>query len=166
MFKNNFSSKWMPLAICAALTVSFVGCSSDGDSETPETSAPAPVITDAPTTDVPSEELFASYKGVTADSIKIAVMLLDRKVLKETAGVDLNWGDNEGQYQEAIDAINENGGVFGRAIDPIYIYVNPLSPTGYDEACVRVLEVEEVFAVPRLQRYVMQALVTHRFLDT
>jgi len=147
VFKHNFSSKWMPLAICAALTVSFVGCSSDGDSETPETSAPAPVSTDAPTTDVPSEELFASYKGVTADSIKIAVMLLDRKLLKETAGVDLNWGDNEGQYQEAIDAINENGGVFGRMIDPIYIYVNPLSPTGYDEACVRVLEVEEVFAV-------------------
>ena len=49
-----------------------------------------------------------SYRGVTADAIKIGVLLLDLVKLKETAGVELKWGDNQAQYQEAIDTIQEN----------------------------------------------------------
>ena len=67
--------------------------------------------------------------------------------LKETAGVELLWGDNEGQYREAIATVNDNGGVLGRMIDPVFVYVDPLSETGYQEACVQLTQDEEVFAV-------------------
>jgi ABC-type branched-subunit amino acid transport system substrate-binding protein len=110
---------------------------------TPETTSPEPT---APATEAPAE-LTASYRGVTPDSIKIGVLLLDAQKLLENAGVELNWGDNEGQYQSAIDAINEAGGVLGRKIDPVYVFVDPLSETGYQEACVQLTEDEEVFAV-------------------
>ena len=56
------------------------------------------------------------------------------------------WGNVEGQYDEAIATINDNGGVLGRQIDPVYVYVDPLSETGYQEACVQLTEDEKVFA--------------------
>lgn len=109
------------------------------------TDEPAPDPTDAPT-DGP-EELTASYRGVTPDSIKVGFLLLDLVKLKENAGIELLWGDNEGQYREAIDFVNANGGVNGRMIDPVFVYVDPLSETGYQEACVQLTGDEEVFAV-------------------
>jgi ABC-type branched-subunit amino acid transport system substrate-binding protein len=91
-------------------------------------------------------ELTASYRGVTEDSIKIGVLLIDKDLLFETVGVLLNWGDNVAQYQEAIDAINEAGGVNGRSIEAVFELVDPLSETAYDEACVRLTQDEQVFA--------------------
>ena len=32
-------------------------------------------------------------------------------------------------------------------IEPVYVYVDPLSETGYEEACVQLTQDEEVFAV-------------------
>ncbi len=90
--------------------------------------------------------LTASYRGVTEDSIKVGVLLIDKELLFEVAGVLLNWGDNVGQYQEAIDAVNEAGGVNGRLIEPVFELVNPLSPTAYDESCVKLTQDEQVFA--------------------
>lgn len=90
--------------------------------------------------------LTASYRGVTEDSIKVGVLLIDKELLFEVAGVLLNWGDNVAQYQEAIDAVNEAGGVNGRLIEPVFELVNPLSPTAYDESCVKLTQDEQVFA--------------------
>ena len=52
-------------------------------------------------------------------------------IQKETAGIDLMWGNVEAQYDEAVATINDNGGILGRQIDPVYVYVDPLSETGY-----------------------------------
>ena len=114
-----------------------------------EPTEPAPATTAATTDSAPDGdvELGDSYRGVTADSIKIGVLLLDLELLKESAGIELKWGDNEGQYREAIAAVNDAGGVLGRMIDPVYVYVDPLSETGYQEACVQLTEDEQVFAV-------------------
>ena len=114
----------------------------------PSTEAPStePPATDAPPTTV-GGELTASYRGVTPESIKVGVLLIDAEKLLANAGVELNWGDNQGQYQEAIDAVNEAGGVLGRTIEPVYVFVDPLSETGYEEACVQLTQDEEVFAV-------------------
>jgi branched-chain amino acid transport system substrate-binding protein len=109
-----------------------------------EPTEPATVATEP---EAATRELTDSYRGVTADSIKVGVLLLDAEKLLENAGVELNWGDNQGQYQEAIDTINEQGGVLGRMIEPVFVYVDPLSETGYEEACVRLTQDEEVFAV-------------------
>jgi hypothetical protein len=110
----------------------------------PATTEAAPGTTEASSSSV---ELTDSYRGVTADSIRIGVLLLDLVKLKESAGVELKWGDNQAQYQEAIDTINEDGGVLGRQLDPVYVFVDPLSETGYQEACVQLTEDEQVFAV-------------------
>lgn len=110
---------------------------------TPATTEATPATTEASA----AVELTDSYRGVTADSVKVGVLLLDLVKLKESAGVELKWGDNEAQYQEAIDTVNENGGVLGRMIEPIYVFVDPLSETGYQEACVQLTEDEQVFAV-------------------
>jgi len=144
----------LAMLVAAAALVTACG-NDDGDTAAPETTtapattaAPAPTTTAAATTTAaPEPVLTDSYRGVTAESIKVGVLLLDLKLLKETAGIELKWGDNEGQYQEAIDTVNENGGVLGRMIEPVYVYVNPLSETGYQEACVKLVEDEQVFAV-------------------
>ncbi|MGE3589182.1 MAG: ABC transporter substrate-binding protein [Ilumatobacteraceae bacterium] len=116
------------------------------EAEASETTEPSTTEGETPATTA-AAELTDSYRGVTADSIKVGVLLLDLVKLKESAGVELKWGDNEGQYREAIATINENGGVLGRQIDPVFVYVDPLSETGYQEACVQLTEDEEVFAV-------------------
>jgi ABC-type branched-subunit amino acid transport system substrate-binding protein len=115
----------------------------------PATEAPAtePPATDSAPPTTAGSELTDSYRGVTADSIKVGVLLIDAEKLLANAGVELNWGDNQGQYQEAIDAVNEEGGVLGRTIEPVYVFVDPLSETGYEEACVQLTQDEEVFAV-------------------
>ncbi len=160
------------LVMAATLFVAACGDDDDSDStQAPATTEAAPATTEgaAATTAAPatteaapatteaapgtteassaSGELTDSYRGVTAESIKIGVLLLDLVKLKESAGVELKWGDNQAQYQEAIDTINENGGVLGRQLDPIFVFVDPLSETGYQEACVQLTEDEQVFAV-------------------
>ena len=124
----------------------------------PATTEAAPGTTEASSSSV---ELTDSYRGVTADSIKIGVLLLDLVKLKESAGVELKWGDNQAQYQEAIDTINEDGGVLGRQLDPVYVFVDPLSETGYQEACVQLTEDEQVFAVIGFVRPASAALLLH-----
>ena len=123
----------------------------EAPAEEPEPEAPA----EEPEPEAPAEEpepepeapaLTASYRGVTEDSIKVGVLLIDKDLLFEVAGVLLNWGDNVAQYQEAIDAVNEAGGVNGRLIEPVYELVNPLSPTAYDESCVKLTHDEQIFA--------------------
>ena len=121
----------------------------------PEAPAEAPAEEPEPEPEEPAEEpepepepvvLTASYRGVTEDSIKIGVLLIDKEIVFETYGVLLNWGDNVAQYQEAIDAVNEAGGVNGRRIEAVFELVNPLSETAYDEACVKLTQDEQIFA--------------------
>ena len=114
----------------------------EAPAEEPEAEPEAPA--EEPEPEAPA--LTASYRGVTEDSIKVGVLLIDKDLLFETVGVLLNWGDNVAQYQEAIDAINEAGGVNGRIIEPVFELVDPLSQTAYDESCVRLTQDEQVFA--------------------
>ena len=114
----------------------------EAPAEEPEAEPEAPA--EEPEPEAPA--LTASYRGVTEDSIKVGVLLIDKDLLFETVGVLLNWGDNVAQYQEAIDAINEAGGVNGRLIEPVFELVDPLSQTAYDESCVRLTQDEQVFA--------------------
>ncbi|HWM22941.1 MAG TPA: ABC transporter substrate-binding protein, partial [Ilumatobacteraceae bacterium] len=180
------ASLGLVLALCAG--VSACGGDDDDSSDTAAPGTEAPAATTAPTTEETTApepttpqattpeattpateapaELADSYRGVTADSITIGVLLLDAQKLLENAGVELNWGDNQGQYQSAIDAINEAGGVLGRQIEPIYVFVDPLSETGYQEACVQLTEDEEVFAVVGFTRPADAALCYAETGDT
>ena len=113
----------------------------------------------------PPTALTDSYRGVTADSIKLGVLLLDQKKLKR-GGVDLKWGDNDAQYDEAVDDHQRQGGILGRKVDPEYVMVDPLSETGYQEACVKLTQDDKVFAVVGFVRPADSALCYTETNDT
>ncbi|MDG2029086.1 MAG: ABC transporter substrate-binding protein [Acidimicrobiales bacterium] len=139
-----------------ALAIVAAACGDDGGGETSDTTttttsteAPATTEGDTPTTTEAAPDptdapivLTDSFRGVTAESIKIGVPWTD------TTFID--WSpshDAELIWQVAADTINANGGVLGRNIELVLIGVSPIDFVVQDEVCVRLTEDEEVFAV-------------------
>jgi ABC-type branched-subunit amino acid transport system substrate-binding protein len=109
---------------------------------TTTTSGPATAGTTATTAPV---ELTASFRGVTADTIRVGISYPDLEAIRNV--VQLDHGDYEAAYRALIDDVNASGGVLGRTIEPVFAAVNPIGTAPADEACVRLTEDEEVFAV-------------------
>jgi ABC-type branched-subunit amino acid transport system substrate-binding protein len=82
---------------------------------------------------------------VTADSIKVGITYVDLEAVKQFT--DIDHGDYEASYRAIIDAVNANGGVLGRMIEPVFAPVDPVNPAANDESCVKLTEDNEVFAV-------------------
>ena len=97
-----------------ALALALVPRRAVGDDDKAE-----PTDTTGPT------ELTASFRGVTADSIKIGIMIVDYS--KIAFAVDFNRGDQQEIVQIFIDDINANGGILGRKIVPVYKIYNPIT---------------------------------------
>lgn len=85
--------------------------------------------------------------GVTKDTIKLGITYVDLEQLRRDGVVKTNHGDYEVAYQAIIDDLNDNGGIGGRLIDPVIVPVSPLGTVPAQEACVRLTEDEQVFAV-------------------
>jgi hypothetical protein len=83
--------------------------------------------------------------GVTDDTIRIGVTYVDLDAVRQF--VDLDQGDYEASYQALIDEVNADGGINGRTIEPVFAPVSPLGTVPAEEACVRLTEDEDVFAV-------------------
>lgn len=83
--------------------------------------------------------------GVTADSIKVGITYVDLAALGDV--VDIDHGDYEAAYNAVIDDINAGGGINGRRIDPVFAPVVPIGTAPADEACTKLTEDEQVFAV-------------------
>jgi ABC-type branched-subunit amino acid transport system substrate-binding protein len=88
-----------------------------------------------------------SFRGVTADAIKIGVATVDFKCLTDQHFIDFNQGDPQKITSALIDDINNNGGVLGRKITPIYKALCPLDPSATADACTSFTDDEQVFAV-------------------
>ncbi|NIR39677.1 MAG: hypothetical protein GWN79_17950, partial [Actinobacteria bacterium] len=114
------------------------GAADDGDEPPPDDPDP-----DEPE---PTEELFASFRGVTETSIKVGVAVPDFDAL-QAAGISNYQGDAEIAFQAFFDEINDEGGVHGRLIDPVYVSFDFTDATTQDEACSRFAEDHEVFIV-------------------
>ena len=104
----------------------------DGGAE--PTPSPTPVV------------LTASFRGVTETSIKVGVTVPDFDAL-QAMGIPNYHGNAELAYQAFFDKINAEGGVFGRQIEPVYAIYDFLLPVTQEEACLRLVEDEEVFIV-------------------
>lgn len=91
------------------------------------------------TTDEPVE-LTASFRGVTAETIKIGVVVIDVSVINRSNG------DVEAQWRSAIDEVNAAGGVLGRQLEPVFARYSPLGDTESEAACVKLTQDEQVFA--------------------
>jgi hypothetical protein len=86
-------------------------------------------------------------QGVTADSIKLGIAVVDYDAIKQF--VDFTRGDQQKIAQTFVDYINANGGVAGRKIIPVYKKYPPIpgaqpSPLSL---CTAWTEDEKVFAV-------------------
>lgn len=81
--------------------------------------------------------------GVTDDTIRIGITYPDLQALGDI--VDLDHGDYELAYRSQIDAINAEGGIHGRMIEPFFAAVNPVGTDSAEAACVELTEDRDVF---------------------
>ncbi|HTL86663.1 MAG TPA: hypothetical protein VL856_15875 [Acidimicrobiia bacterium] len=132
---------FLAAACTLALALSACGSSSKPAAESSTTTVGGGAVTGttAPqTTDLGT--------GVTADKVKVGIVLInyDNDIIK--ANIDFKRGDQKKIFQAFIDDINKNGGVGGLQIDPVYDIYDPLGPGPAQEACTKLTEDDKVFA--------------------
>jgi ABC-type branched-subunit amino acid transport system substrate-binding protein len=128
------------LSVFTAAALLFAACGGDDDDD--DGSAE-----DTETTAGDTGELTDLGHGVSADSIKVGIAIIDYDAIAEF--VDFKRGDQQATAQVFVDYINENGGVGGRMIEPVYKTYPPIpgmepSPLAL---CTAWTEDDEVFAV-------------------
>lgn len=122
-----------------AENVDSAGETENADGDTTDQTAedeptPAPVLTD-------------SFRGVTAETIKIGFIDVDFERLRTEFGIDVA-SPNTGVIMDALVAdLNDRGGINGRQVEVLVELFMPANSTIMDEVCLRVVEDEEVFAV-------------------
>jgi hypothetical protein len=113
----------------------------DTDTDT-DTDADADADADADTDDTP---LTASHRGVTETTITVGVSLIDFEALGPLSPG--GWGDQIAVWDALFAELNENGGIRGRMVEPIYEFYFPVGSEGSETACRKLTEDNEVFAV-------------------
>ncbi len=103
-----------------------------------EPSEPAPEPTPEPTPIV----LTASFRGVTEDTIRIGVGFWDVSLF----GFGF-FGDPEPVWDALTGAVNAEGGIYGRSLEPYIAGFNPALPNEMLAACITLTEDHQVFAV-------------------
>lgn len=119
-----------------------------GSSTTTAASGPAPgTAPSAVGTGVsPSgEQLGASDVGVTAEDIKVAVMVPNLGGFAG-AGFAVDLGDSRASFGAFFRELNESGGINGRRVTASYIDFDPLNDSSMRAACLQATEDEKVFA--------------------
>ena len=116
----------------------LLGCTAGDEGATPEdTDAEAAETTEpVPTGPAP---------GVTDDAITVGVQYVDLEAIGDIASLD--HGDYTASYEVLFDAINAEGGINGRMIEPIIVGINPVGTEPAEAACTQLTLDEEVFAV-------------------
>ena len=83
--------------------------------------------------------------GVTDDAIKVGITYVDLKAIGDIASLD--HGDYEKAFRNMIDQINEEGGINGRKLEPVFAPINPVGTEPSEAACTKLTQDEKVFAV-------------------
>jgi hypothetical protein len=84
--------------------------------------------------------------GVTADSIKVGVTLINYDLIKDLPDVSEVRLDQQAIYQAFIDNVNAHGGVAGKKIVPVYKLYIPVGSAGLITICTALTEDDNVFA--------------------
>jgi ABC-type branched-subunit amino acid transport system substrate-binding protein len=95
----------------------------------------------------PTQSSSNSTQGVTKDTIKVGIPLVDFSSIKDF--IDYTFGDTEAISKVFVDDINKNGGINGRKIVPVYKKYPPI-PGGKPDPlslCTSFAEDDKVFAV-------------------
>ena len=93
-----------------------------------------------------NEPLTASFRGVTATTIKIGFLTIkfDDCIVQFTQSTQ---GDAKKIMQALVDDINNNGGILGRKLEVVFKELCPLKPDEVAAACTSLTDDEQVFAV-------------------
>lgn len=89
--------------------------------------------------------LTASFRGVTATTIKIAIVVVDFECIAQF--VDFNQGDAEKIANALVADINNKGGILGRKLEVVFKKLCPLQPDSVATACTELTDDQQVFAV-------------------
>ena len=84
--------------------------------------------------------------GVSASTVRVGVQVPDQGLLA-AIGATTQAVDVEGMWRAFIDAANADGGINGRAIEPVFRVVNPIDTTAMRADCLAWTRDERVFAV-------------------
>jgi hypothetical protein len=123
---------WFAGALALALVLG--ACGGDDEAKSTDTTA--------------AGELAATFRGVTADSIKLGILVIDYACIPKAA-IDFNRGPQQEIAQSFVDLINAKGGVGGRKIVPVYKTYCPIPPEGNpatQRICTELAEDDKVFA--------------------
>ena len=63
------------------------------------------------------------------------------------SGLNYDLGDHEAVYRALFDAINADGGINGRQIEPVFAPIDPTKPAPAEAKCLELTEDEDVFVV-------------------
>jgi ABC-type branched-subunit amino acid transport system substrate-binding protein len=127
------------VALTVAIAVTLAACGSSGKATVSppagSTTTTAPVVSTAPGV------------GVTADSIKLGISLIDFKCIQQF--IDFTRPNQQAIYQAFIDDVNEKGGINGRKIVADFNTECPLSSTSdlLVQVCTKFTDDDKVFAV-------------------
>ena len=135
------SSRLVRSGLCLGVVAAVVlaACGSSGSKTSSSTSpsgSTAPGVTQPQTTTL--------GQGVTADAIKLGVVIIDYKAIGSY--IDFTRGNQQQAYQVFIDDINKHGGIAGRKIVPSYQTYVSIGSTGPTKACTALTEDSKVFA--------------------
>jgi hypothetical protein len=136
--------RYVFVALIAALAVTLAACGSSGKSGGGSTSTTT-VAAGGSTTTAPVSK--APGVGVTADSIKVGVSLVDFKCIQSF--IDFTRPDQQAIYQDFFDAVNKDGGINGRKLVPDFNTECPLTSTSdlLVQVCTHFTDDHKVFAV-------------------
>ncbi len=127
--------------IAAAMVM--VGCTA-GDDGSESAGGTTPPAEDAPGESTPAAT--GPAPGVTDDAVRIGVTFVDTASL-EAVGLNYDLGEHENVYNALFDAINAEGGIHGRQIEPVFAPVDPTTIEPAEAACVELTEDADVFMV-------------------
>jgi ABC-type branched-subunit amino acid transport system substrate-binding protein len=127
------------VAVLLAAALLTAACSSD--KKTASTGGSASSSANAPLT--------ASFRGVTATTIKIGIATVEFvdcavPILQFTHSTQ---GDAKKIMQALVDDVNKNGGVGGRQLEVVFKALCPLAPADVAAACTSFTDDAQVFAV-------------------
>jgi hypothetical protein len=132
------------LAGISALALALASC---GSSSKPNAGSAPTTTSGGAVTGTTGPQSTTLGTGVTADAVKLGIVMIDYNNDVIAANIDFKRGDQQKIYQAFVDDINKNGGVAGGLkIDPVYDSYAPLGAGPPQEACTKLTEDDKVFA--------------------
>ena len=108
------------------------------------TTTAAPVETTTTTTTI---VLTDSFRGVTAETIKVGFASIDFEGFNETYGFNLTYANYDDTVDVYVDHINATGGILGRVVELVHAHFLPVGPVTAEAACIELTQDHRVFAV-------------------